>query len=157
MMRWMYPPEIVYTTYIGTTPEELWRALTDGTITPRYWFGRRIESDWRVGGPLAFFDGAGTEPTDQGEILECDPPRRLSYSWHVEFDAEFQREGDSRVVFVIEPFGTCVRLTLTHDRLGASTRLHDALRRGWTAILSSLKTLLETGEPLPVPPEACQG
>ena len=79
----MTKPNFVYVTYIRTSPEKLWQALTDGASTRQYWAGRRVESDWTVGAPVTFwFDG---KVSDSGKVLECDPPRRLSYSFHVEF------------------------------------------------------------------------
>lgn len=147
----MTKPEFAYVTYIVTTPDALWDALTRGALTSRYWFGRRIESDWRVGSDVRFYDGESDTPTDVGQLLEVDAPRRLSYSWHVELDAEMRRERPSRVTFELEPLGEVVRLSLTHEDFEPGSRALIGIARGWPAILSSLKTLLETGEPLAIP------
>ena len=90
----MTKPSFVYATYIRTSPEKLWQALTDGTWTRQYWAGRRVESDWTVGAPVTFwFDG---KVSDSGKVLECDPPRRLSYSFHVEFAEALRGEPPPR-------------------------------------------------------------
>jgi uncharacterized protein YndB with AHSA1/START domain len=145
----MSKAEFVYVSYIATTPEKLWEALTQGEFTQKYWFGRRIESDWRIGSPVRFFDGASSNLTDSGVVLESDPPRRLSYTFRNEFDSEAQKLGYSRVTFSIEPRDEAVKLTLIHDEL-LNEELAIAFREGWSPILSSLKTFLETGKPLPV-------
>lgn len=152
----MNGPEIVYVSYISTTPEILWRALTETAFTKQYWFGRRVESVWRVGAPITFWCDAGHGLDVSGEILESSPPRRLSYTWRIEYDPEFQREGFSRVTFELDQKGKHVRLTVTHDRLGTNDRITEGLRKGWPAIVSSLKSLLETGAPLVISPAECQ-
>jgi uncharacterized protein YndB with AHSA1/START domain len=145
----MSKAEFVYISYIATTPAKMWEALTQGEFTQKYWFGRRIESDWQVGSPVRFFDGNSSDLTDSGVILESDPPRRISYTFRNEFDPEARKLGDSRVTFRIEPRGEALKLTLVHDEL-MNEELAVAFREGWSPILSSLKTFLETGKPLPV-------
>jgi len=145
----MSKPECVYVIYIATTPERLWDALTRGEFTKIYWYGRRIESDWKVGSPLRFFDGDSDVITDSGEVLEFDPPRRLAYTFKVEFDPEAAKMGASRVTFSLEAHEEgMVKLTLVHDRL-PDEETAAGFREGWAPILSSLKTYLETGRPLP--------
>jgi uncharacterized protein YndB with AHSA1/START domain len=144
----MGKPEFVYVTYIATTPEKLWAALTDGAFTKIYWYERRIESAWTVGAPVRFYDGDSDVVTDSGTVLECDPPRRLVYSFRPEFSAEVRAFPPSRVAFTLEPHDGTVKLTLLHDEL-ASDEMARQFREGWAPILSSLKTLLETGSPLP--------
>ena len=132
--------EFVYVTYIEATSERVWEALTSGDFTEQYWGGGRIESDWEVGSPVRHVKhdrGMDWE----GEVLEYDPFRRLSYTM-------IAREGDppSRVVFQLEPNESIVKLTLVHDRLDEK-----GLREvgfGWPAILSSLKSLCERGDAL---------
>jgi uncharacterized protein YndB with AHSA1/START domain len=143
-------PEFVYTTYIASSAEEVWEALTRGDFTRQYWFGRRIESDWTVGAPVMFFDGDTDVVTDRGEVLECDPPRRLSYTFHVEFIEALEREAPSRVTFDLDPLGQVVKLTITHDEFEPGSPTFEGIRAGWPAILSSLKSLLETGAPLAI-------
>jgi uncharacterized protein YndB with AHSA1/START domain len=133
----------VYVTYIATTPEKLWQALTDGTFTQQYWFGTRIESDWRVGSRVTFWRNNAV--SDSGEVLEYTPPRRLSYTWHVEFHEEFRREKPSRVTFELEPMGSAVKLTIVHDDFEPGSKVFAAISGGWPKVLASLKSFLETG------------
>jgi uncharacterized protein YndB with AHSA1/START domain len=144
----MAKPEFVYVSYILTTPEKLWAALTRGEFTKQYWYGRRIESAWTAGSPVAFYDRDSNVVTDRGEVVECDPPRRLIYTFRPEFSEEARAMGYSRVSFTIEPHERMVKLTLVHDEL-PDQKTADAFREGWAPILSSLKTFLETGKPLP--------
>jgi uncharacterized protein YndB with AHSA1/START domain len=146
----MSKPEFVYVTYIATTPEKLWAALTEGAFTKSYWFGRRIESTWTVGAPVSFYFGEPEQLSDSGTVLECDPPRRLVYSFHPEFNEEVRATPHTRVSFTLEPQEGTVKLTLFHDEIG-SEDMARRFREGWSAILSSLKTLLETGTALPQP------
>ncbi|MBR0741803.1 SRPBCC family protein [Bradyrhizobium liaoningense] len=145
----MSKPEFVYVTYIETTAEELWQALTSSEFTKQYWFGAEVRSDWKVGSRFALLlDG---EVTDSGEILEADPPRRLSYSFkHHKFE-ELRGEPISRVVFTLEPFGPLVRLTVLHDGFVEGGKYLGAVSNGWPAILSGLKSLLERGKVLAIP------
>jgi uncharacterized protein YndB with AHSA1/START domain len=143
--------EFVYVSYIATTPERLWAALTGGDFTRKYWFGRRIESDWQVGSPVRFFDGDGKIVTDDGVVLASEPPRRLSYTFQpVNMAPTGTLQGHSRVTFTLEPAEGVVKLTLVHDEL-VSNEMAEGFREGWAPILSSLKTFLESGKPLPLP------
>jgi uncharacterized protein YndB with AHSA1/START domain len=145
----MSKPQFVYVTYIETTPEKLWEALTSSEFTKQYWFGAEVRSAWTIGSPIALLlDG---ETTDSGEILEADPPRRLSYSFKHQKYAELRDEPISRVVFTIEPFGALVRLTVLHDGFVESGKYLGAVSNGWPAILSGLKSLLEGGKVLAIP------
>ncbi len=148
----MSKPQVVYVTYIETTPEKLWDALTSSEFSRQYWFGAEIRSDWKVGSPFALMmDGAAT---DTGKILEADPPRRLSYSFkHQKFEA-LRNEPISRVTFTLEPFGKLVKLTLLHEGFVEGSKYLGAISTGWPAILSGLKSLLETGKVLQIPREA---
>jgi uncharacterized protein YndB with AHSA1/START domain len=148
----MSKPEFVYVTYIETTPEKLWEALTDSRFTRQYWFDTEVRSDWRVGSPFALVMGGKT--TDTGQILESDRPRRLSYTFKHELNEDMRKEPATKVVFAIEPYGNLVKLTVTHEGFGASSKLLDGISRGWPAILSGLKSLLETGKAVAIPPEA---
>lgn len=138
----------VYVTYIHTTPERLWEALTNSEFTRRYWSGTSIRCDWGVGARLTLVSAEG-DAQDTGEVLEYDPPRRLSYTWLVGFIEAMKAEGHSRVTFELEPVPGAVKLTLTHDRFPNASKVREAVSTGWPAILSSLKTLMETGSPLP--------
>jgi uncharacterized protein YndB with AHSA1/START domain len=145
-------PEFIYVTYIETTPEKVWEALTSSEFTRRYWFNTEVKSDWKVGSPFALvMDG---QTTDTGQILEADRPRRLSYSFKHELDEEMRKEPATKVVFTLEAFGNLVKLTVTHEGFVAGGKLLDGISRGWPAILSGLKSLLETGQVLTIPPAA---
>jgi uncharacterized protein YndB with AHSA1/START domain/DNA-binding transcriptional ArsR family regulator len=154
----------VYTTYIRTTPERLWQALTDPVFTLRYW-GIGLESDWKVGSPIRLQWGPGEEFCEVDQVvLESEPYRRLSYRWHnyqpqhaamfgwsAERFAELVRERRSKVTFDLEPLGETVKLTVMHDDFEPDSEMLKGTRDGWPAILSNLKTLLETGQALPLP------
>jgi uncharacterized protein YndB with AHSA1/START domain len=145
----MARPQFVYVSYIETTPEKLWEALTSSAFTRQYWFGAEVRSEWKAGSPFALI--LDDETTDSGEILEADPPRRLSYSFkHQKYEA-LRGEPASRVVFTIEPFGPLVRLTVLHDGFVEGGKYLGAVSNGWPAILSGLKSLLETGKVLAIP------
>ena len=145
----MSKPEFVYVTYIETTPEKLWQALTSSEFSRRYWFNTELQSDFKVGSPFALVMNGTT--TDVGEILEADPPRRLSYTFHHVLDDEMRKEPPTKVVFTLEPYGPVVKLTLTHENFAAGGKLLDGISRGWPAILASLKSLLEKGTALAIP------
>jgi uncharacterized protein YndB with AHSA1/START domain len=142
-------PEFVYVTYIKTTPERLWEALTSSEFSRRYWFDTELRSDFKVGSPLALVMGG--KVTDTGKILEADRPRRLSYTFRHELDDGMRKEGPTRVVFTLEPHGALVKLTLIHEIFAEGSKLLDGISKGWPAILSNLKSLLETGEALAIP------
>lgn len=145
-------PSFVYVIYIAVTADKLWQALTDGALTREYWYGRRAESDWKVGSTVTFwYDTDDREAvSDRGIVLESNRPKRLSYTFHVEFIDELRDAHPSRVTFDIEPAGEDVKLTLTHDEFEPKSRILEGCRSGWPVILSSLKSLLETGKPLAV-------
>ena len=142
----MSKPQFVYTTYIETTAEQLWRALTDGDFTERYWFGHRITSDWKVGSAYGFTNQG--KPMVEGKVLVSDPPRRLAYTWYNRKE-EAKGEGTSRVTFDLEPRGNVVKLTVTHDELGEDGKTLRDISGGWPLVIASLKSMLETGKPLP--------
>ena len=148
----MSKPEFVYTTYIETTPEKLWEALTSSEFSKRYWWNTEVKSDWKVGSPFALVMNGTT--TDVGEVLEVDRPRRLSYTFHHILNEAAKKERPSRVTFVLEPYGKLTKLTLTHEGFVDGGKFYAGISKGWPAILSSLKSLLETGEPLQIPFEA---
>jgi uncharacterized protein YndB with AHSA1/START domain len=145
----MSKPEFVYTTYIETTVEKLWQALTDGDFTERYWFGHRCASDWKPGSEYRFTKQG--HPTIQGKVLAVDPPKRLAYSWD-SCSPEEQRERTSRVTFDLEPRGKVIKLTVTHDELDERGATLRNISGGWPMVLASLKSLLEAGHALDVDP-----
>ncbi|MFD7158745.1 SRPBCC family protein [Kribbella sp. NPDC059898] len=141
----MSKPAMIHVTYIETSPEKLWEALTSGAFTQQYWFGRRIESDWTVGSPVRFYDSADDSLTDSGEVLVYDEPKTLAYTFKNEVSAGEQVPG--RVTFTIEPrSATVVKLEVVHDQIAEDTV--EGWRNGWGPILANLKTYLETGRTL---------
>jgi uncharacterized protein YndB with AHSA1/START domain len=134
--------EFIYVTYIRTTREKLWEALTSSEFTKQYW--AQLESDWRPG-KLTFAEG---RTADAGEVLESDPPRRLVLKWRNEFRPELKADGYTLCTFEVEPEGEVVRLTVTHEA-ERPHKLIEAVSQGWPRVLSSLKSLLETGKGLP--------
>jgi uncharacterized protein YndB with AHSA1/START domain/DNA-binding transcriptional ArsR family regulator len=142
-------PTFVYVTYIHATPERVWHALTDATLTAEYW-GHSNVSDWQAGSPWEHrrTDGSGVADV-VGTVLESDPPNRLVITFG-ESDGE-PAGGPSRVTFDIEPHREIVRLTVTHEDL-ADQAEHDAAAAGWPAVLANLKSRLETGHVLPQAP-----
>jgi len=141
--------EKVYEIYIKTTPERLWKAITDPEMRSKYNFGVRIRSDWTPGSRYVSSHPAGPGPLVEGENLEVDPPRRLVQTMRALWDEDVKNEGTSRVTWEIEAVGDSCRLTVTHDQLREGA--NDELYGGWPMILSGLKTLLETGELLTTP------
>jgi uncharacterized protein YndB with AHSA1/START domain len=145
----MSKPEFVYVTYIETSAEKLWEALTDGDFTERYWFGVRLRSDWKAGSSFEMVRTDGTV-SDAGKVVECDPPRRLAYTF-VNLSDEYKGELPALATFVIEPLGKIVKLTLTHEGFAEDSKFFLGISKGWPAILSGLKSILETGKPLEIP------
>lgn len=158
----MPDPEFVYTTYIKTTPERLWRALTEPSFTRRWW-QVAFETDWEVGSNVTWENNGIVIVDPEQVVLESDPYRRLAYTWHTftpelnerlqfgpELFAKLAGERRSRVAFEIEPVGDLVKLTVVHDEFEAGSTAANMVRNGWPPLLSSLKTLLETGDPLPL-------
>jgi uncharacterized protein YndB with AHSA1/START domain len=143
--------EFIYVTYIETTPEKLWQALTDGDFTDRYWFGYRIASDWKVGSAYRFTHGG--RPHTAGKILISEPPKKLAYTWEG-CSEESKREGMSRVTFEIERSGDALKLTVTHDDLDEGGVTFCDISGGWPMVLSNLKSLLENGRILSIDPQA---
>ena len=142
----MSKPEFVYTTYIETTPEKLWHALTEGDFTERYWFGYRATSDWKAGSPYHFAkDG---QRSVEGKVLVSDPPKKLALSWDVVKQGA-SRERTSRVTFDLESRGKVIKLTVTHDELDERGETLRSISSGWPMVMASLKSFLETGRELP--------
>ena len=146
----MSKPEFAYVTYIKTTPEKLWHALTDREFSHKYWMDCTLTSDWKAGSRMTMERGG--ELTNECVILESDPPHRLSYSWLSIFDEDMKKEQPSRVTFVIEPRGEMVKLVVTHEDFAEGSRTLQSVSSGWPMVLSSLKSILETGNPLILDP-----
>ena len=133
----------VYVTYIRTTPEKLWSALTDAQYMKQYWFGTQCESQWTAGSSWKMVSGG--QITDAGEIVEAEPPRRLVIRWQHQKRPELKAEGDSLCTMELEPSGTAVKLSITHTIEREPSKLIEAVSGGWPKIISNLKSLLETG------------
>ena len=145
-------PQFVYVTYISTTPEKLWHALIDAEVTKKYWWNHRNASDWKVGSAWKHQDYDDPARVDiVGKVVESKPPQRLVLTWAYPADAANEAK-HSRVTFELEPLADCVRLTVTHDELEPGSEMLTGISRGWPGVLSNLKTLLETGKVLAIPP-----
>ena len=157
----MDKPSFVYTTYIRTTPERLWQALTEPAFTERYW-SIKFDSDWKLGSTMAWTMRGMTIADAEQVVLESDPYRRLAYAWHT-FTPEWLKSMDftddvrerlaaeprSKVTFEIEPLGEQVKLTVIHDDLEPGGVTASMISGGWPRVLANVKTLLETGDTLP--------
>ncbi len=141
--------EKVYEFYIQTTPEALWRAITDPQIRAVYNFGAGVESEWIPGAPLTMGAPNSEGLLGSGEVLEVDPPSRLVHTFTALWSDDVASEGSSRVTWEIEQVGDSCQLTLTHDHLREDA--NPELYGGWPMILSGLKTWLETGRQLTTP------
>jgi uncharacterized protein YndB with AHSA1/START domain/DNA-binding transcriptional ArsR family regulator len=161
----MDKPSFVYTTFIRSTPERVWQALTEPAFTERYW-GTALESDWRVGSTITWHHHGVTIADPAQVVLESEPHHRLAYSWHTftpewaaahgfsdEFLADVAGERRSKVSFEIEPLGQMVKLTVVHSDFDRGSTVAKLVSEGWPRLLSDLKTLLETGDTLPSSPE----
>jgi uncharacterized protein YndB with AHSA1/START domain len=159
-------PSFIYTTYIRTTPERLWQALTEPAFTERYW-SITFDTDWEPGSSMIWHQrGLSIEDPDQ-VVLVSEPYRRLSYTWQThspewldsfgftdEARARLSTERRSKVTFEIEPLdGEQVRLTVIHDDLEPDGVTTSMVSEGWPRVLANLKTLLETGDTLPDNPQ----
>jgi uncharacterized protein YndB with AHSA1/START domain len=141
----MSKSEFVYVTYIKTTPEKLWKALTTPEFQKQYWFNTRCDSEWKPGASWTMVSDTG-QVYDSGEILESVPPKRLVIKWQNQWKPELKAEGWSRCVFDIEVMGDAVKLTVTHTIDRHPSKLIEAVSGGWPKILSNLKSLLESGQ-----------
>ena len=143
----MKPATFVYVVYIATTPEEAWKALTEGAVTRQYW-GYENLSDWKVG---SRWDHRRADDPGKvlltGKVLEVVPPRRLVLTWVAPDDAA-NKAKHTRVTFEIEPIANMVRLTVIHDELEDGSDMHRSISEGWPRVLSSMKSFLETGRAL---------
>ena len=151
-----FSPAIVYTIYIASTPEKVWQALTSAEFSRQYFSGLAVEFEERKGGAFAVRLPDGTLHIG-GEVIECDPPKRLTVTWNVNWPALVEKLGPTLVTYEIEPAGDVVKLTMlqSHDR-DISDDILSGGRTGWPAILSSLKSLLETGTALSIKMEPPQ-
>ena len=154
----------VYATFIRTTKEKLWEALTNGDFTEQYWMGFRLELEPRAGGRFRMIPAKGgpNKWNDDGKVLACEPGRKLVYEFAIKDAPEVaaKRDGYSRVTYELQPMGDLVRLQVVHENLlpddiGKDTNTLRGVNNGWPAVMSSLKSLLETGQAIPL--ESCGG
>jgi len=139
----------VYSVFIRATPEQVWDAITKPEFTTKYFHGTRIESTFEPGAPYLSLAADGDQQLVDGEVLESDPPRTLKHTWRALYDPETAVEPHSRVTWEIEAQeGGVTKLTVTHDQLEAAPKTAASVAGGWDYVLSGLKTVLETGEPL---------
>jgi uncharacterized protein YndB with AHSA1/START domain len=145
-----FKPAIVYTIYIASTPEKVWQALTSAEFSRKYFFGNAVEVDPRVGGAY-IVRTPDSALHISGEVIECDPPKRLTVTFNVNWPALVEKLGPTLVTYEIEQAGDAVKLTMlqSHDR-AISDDILSGGRQGWPAILSSLKSVLETGNALAI-------
>lgn len=141
--------QFVYVTYIRTTQEKCWKAFTAPEFTKEYWFGVTMECDWKKGSPWKMHLPDGTL-ADSGEILESDPPNKLVIKWQNQFKPEMKAEGYSKCTVTFEPLESHVKLAVLHEiDVDGDSKLMKGVSGGWPKVLSSMKSLLETGEALP--------
>jgi uncharacterized protein YndB with AHSA1/START domain len=139
----------VYTVFIKAGPDAIWDAITKPEFTSRYFYGSHVESSLEPGTPFLGWSPDREQVWTDGQVLESDKPRKLSYTWRALYDEQTAAEEPSRVTWEIEPQeGGVSKLTVVHDRLEAAPKTAENVAGGWMYILSGLKTLLETGEPL---------
>ncbi|HLX64147.1 MAG TPA: SRPBCC family protein [Planctomycetota bacterium] len=150
----MNKPQFVYVTYIASTPEKIFDALTNTEITKQYWFGNSNVSDWKPGSKWEHRETRDGSIRVTGTVVENARPKRLVITWaHPD---EAVPEKTSRVTFDLEPVEGTVKLTVTHSELEPESKMAEAIAKGWPMVLSSLKTMLETGKPLPQIKPACK-
>jgi uncharacterized protein YndB with AHSA1/START domain len=145
----MSKPVFVYVTYIASTPNKVFKALTSKEATSQFWFGNAAASDWKVGSPIEFRREG--KLITEGKILENDPPRRLAYTFRSMHEPFNGSEKPSRVVFELEPQRGQVKLTVTHDDFAEDSKVFPSISNGWPLVLSSLKSYLETNRVLWAP------
>lgn len=147
-MQTLKKPDFVYSIYIQTTPEKLWNALLDPEMTKLFWGRHRNVSDWKPGSKWEHQDYDDANTVDLvGKVLECEPHKRLVMTWAAPKDEEHE-EKHSKVTFELKSMPDSVQLTVIHDQVGSDPDMLMAISMGWPAVLSSLKSLLETGTPL---------
>ena len=140
----MAKSEFRYVTYIRTTPQKLWSALTDAEFIKQYWFGMHCECEFTAVSSWKLVSGDG-QLHDSGEIIEAEPPRRLVIRWQQQDKPELKVEGDSLCTMELEPSGTAVKLSITHSIEREPSKFIEAVSGGWPKVISNLKSLLETG------------
>lgn len=143
----MTDAKFVYVTYISAKPQQVWDALIKAEFTRKYWLRENV-SDWKPGSKWEHRKIDGSHEVQLvGKVVEFNPPRRMVWTWAAAADAG-NSAAHSRVTFELEPIESMVRLTVTHDELAPDSDMLRGISEGWPRVLSSLKSLLETGKPL---------
>jgi uncharacterized protein YndB with AHSA1/START domain len=142
-------PTQTYELFIRATPERAWQAITDGALTQQYFFGSALKADLRPGGAFAYSFPDGSVGVD-GTITEVAPNQRLAHTWRIQYDPTCAGE-TSKVTWTLEPRGENVKLTLVHELANAPASAKSVGNDGWSLVLSSMKSLLETGSALHFP------
>ena len=151
----MDKPKFVYVTYIRTTQQKLWDALTKPEFTRQFFMGTWQDCTWEKGASWKMIRDNG-EVTDRGEVLEIDPPNRIVLAWTNAFRPELKEETPSRMTYLLENMGDAMKLTVIHESNTPGSKLIEAVSGGWPLILSSLKSFLESGTPLPESLKPCK-
>ena len=147
-------PELSYDIYIAASPKDVWRGLVDGEMTSKYVYGTRLESSLKAGARFAYVGDGAFEPVS-GEVIAAEPERRLVLRWQARWDEKVAKDRPSRVTYEIDPAGPeMTRLRLRHDDFEQETATYLGSADAWPWMMSSLKSLLETGKPLPPAPAA---
>lgn len=141
-------PNFVYTIYIAANIETVWDGLINKEVTQKYW-GRHNKSDWKVGSKWEHIRTDGSNIVDiHGEVLEIDPPQKLVVTWNCPEGNKNREPAPSIVSYDLVALGPDTKLTVTHSKLSIDSAMHNSVTQGWQAVLSNLKTVLETGKPL---------
>ena len=138
-----------YSVYIQASPERVWRAITDGDETVRYYYGTRVQSTWVPGAPLVYTYPDGSVAAD-GTVLEIDEPHRLKMTFHARWDPGIEAEGPVEMAWVLEGAGEATKLTVQTFGLRPGSRIETDFSGGWVYIVSGLKTFVETGQPIAI-------
>ncbi len=145
----MDKPKHIYDVYIRATPERIWDAITNGEMTQVWFHGTIRSGELKPGAPCQFLQSNGQTAVD-GEVIEVDPPKRFVHTWKANWGPDYVNERPSRVTWELTPMGETTLLRLTHDDFDGETVTYKSISQGWAPLLSSLKSLLETGQPLVV-------
>lgn len=141
-------PDFVYTIYIAANVETVWDGLINKEVTEKYW-GRENRSDWKPGSKWEHIRTDGSNIVDvHGQVLESEPPNRLVVTWNAPHDHKNMEPAPSRVIYELIALGPDTKLTVTHSQLTKDSFMHKGVTQGWQAVLSNLKSVLETGKPL---------
>ncbi|MGE0599811.1 MAG: ArsR/SmtB family transcription factor [Dehalococcoidia bacterium] len=149
----MERPKHIYDVYIRATPERVWEAITRGDQTVAWFHETTLTGELKPGAPFQLVSREGDSAVD-GEVLEIDPPRRFVHTWKANWGPDFANDRPSRVTWELTPMGETTRLRLTHDDFDGETVTYKSISQGWAPLLNSLKSFIETGEPLEIAEEA---